>query len=309
VRCRVCGGEAVVRLEYANLRLCGKHFVEFFERRVLRTVERYGMLREGQRVAVAVSGGKDSVSLLHALWKLRERLGVELVGVTIDLGIRGYSEEYVGVAVENFERLGVPYRVVRLADYGFTIDDAAERLRRPVCSVCGTVKRYLLNRVARELGANVVATGHTLDDFLSVLLQAYIRGDLELLSKHKPYLPPADGLVARAKPLAETPESDTLTYARILGLRFTERKCPYAGKAVSADYKAALNLLEERHPGIKFQMLRSFLDRVQPRVAAGAGAELRKCEVCGEPSSSRVCQFCRFRAQLAGERLRLARAT
>jgi tRNA(Ile)-lysidine synthase TilS/MesJ len=133
VRCRVCGGEAVVRLEYANLRLCGKHFVEFFERRVLRTVERYGMLREGQRVAVAVSGGKDSVSLLHALWKLRERLGVELVGVTIDLGIRGYSEEYVGVALENFEQLGVPYRVVRLADYGFTIDDAAERLRRPVC--------------------------------------------------------------------------------------------------------------------------------------------------------------------------------
>jgi len=135
------------------------------------------MLREGQRVAVAVSGGKDSVSLLHALWRLRERLGVELVGVTIDLGIRGYSEEYVGVAVENFEKLGVPYRVVRLADYGFTIDSAT-RLRRPVCSVCGTVKRYLLNKVARELGAHVVATGHTLDDFLSVLLQAYIRGYL-----------------------------------------------------------------------------------------------------------------------------------
>lgn len=288
-----------MRLEYANLRLCGEHFVEFFERRVLRTVERYGMLREGERVAVAVSGGKDSVSLLHALWRLRERLGVELVGVTIDLGIRGYSEEYVGVAVENFERLGVPYRVVRLADYGFTVDDAT-RLRRPVCSVCGTVKRYLLNRTARELGAHVVATGHTLDDFLSVLLQAYVRGDLGLLSKHKPYLPPADGLVARAKPLSETPESDTLAYARILGLRFTERKCPYAGKAASLDYKAALDLLEERHPSTKFQMLRSFLDKIQPRVAAEAREGLGRCEVCGEPSSSRVCQFCRLRAQLAG---------
>uniref|UniRef100_A0A7C3SKV2 TIGR00269 family protein n=1 Tax=Thermofilum pendens TaxID=2269 RepID=A0A7C3SKV2_THEPE len=246
--------------------------------------------------------------MLHALWRLRERLGVELVGVTIDLGIRGYSEEYVGVAVENFEQLGVPYRVVRLADYGFTIDEAT-RLRRPVCSVCGTVKRYLLNKVARELGAHVVATGHTLDDFLSVLLQAYIRGDLELLSKHKPYLPPADGLVARAKPLSETPERDTLTYARILGLRFTGRKCPYSRRAVSADYKASLDLLEERHPGLKFQMLRSFLDRVQPRIAAEARGGLGRCEACGEPSSSRVCQFCRFRAQLAGAPLRPAEVT
>jgi len=171
------------------------------------------------------------------------------------------------------------------------------------------VKRYLLNRVARELGAHVVATGHTLDDFLSVLLQAYIRGDLGLLSKHKPYLPLADGLVARAKPLAETPESDTLAYARILGLRFTERKCPYSRKAVSADYKAALDLLEGRHPGLKFQMLRSFLDRIQPRIAAEAGSAVGRCEVCGEPSFSRVCQFCRLRAQLAGAPLRPAEAT
>ncbi len=74
-RCRVCGSPAYVRLEYANLQLCKDDFIRFFERRVKRTIERYGMFEKGSRVAVAVSGGKDSVALLHALWRLKDEWG------------------------------------------------------------------------------------------------------------------------------------------------------------------------------------------------------------------------------------------
>lgn len=87
-------------------------------------------------------GGKDSVALLHSLWKLRGKLGVELVAITIDLGIAGHSDRYVPLARRVCERLGVPCRVVDLRrEYGFSVDEL-RGLRRPVCSLCGAVKWY-----------------------------------------------------------------------------------------------------------------------------------------------------------------------
>jgi uncharacterized protein (TIGR00269 family) len=297
-KCRVCGAPAYARLEYANLQLCRDNFVRFFERRVERTVERYGMFERGSRVAVAVSGGKDSVALLHSLWKLRGKLGVELVAITIDLGIAGHSDRYVPLARRVCERLGVPCRVVDLrGEYGFSVDEL-RGLRRPVCSLCGAVKRYVLNREARELGAHVLATGHNLDDFLAALLQAYIRGDLRALAKLRPYLPPEGKLVARAKPLVETPERDTKLYVEALGLEHVTWKCPYSSGAPSFEYKRVLDLLEEEHPSIKFQMLRSFLERIQPLISVEEPS-LLSCSKCGEPSSSPVCQFCRIKSMIA----------
>jgi uncharacterized protein (TIGR00269 family) len=297
-KCRVCGAPAYARLEYANLQLCRDNFVRFFERRVERTVERYGMFERGSRVAVAVSGGKDSVALLHSLWKLRGKLGVELVAITIDLGIAGHSDRYVPLARRVCERLGVSCRVVDLrGEYGFSVDEL-RGLRRPVCSLCGAVKRYVLNREARELGAHVLATGHNLDDFLAALLQAYIRGDLRALAKLRPYLPPEGKLVARAKPLVETPERDTKLYVEALGLEHVTWKCPYSSGAPSFEYKRVLDLLEEEHPSIKFQMLRSFLERIQPLISVEEPS-LLSCSKCGEPSSSPVCQFCRIKSMIA----------
>jgi len=304
--CRVCRQRAAVRLKYANLALCKQHFIEYFERRIFRTIKKYNMMREGDRVAVAVSGGKDSVALLYALSSLREKLKVELMGITIDLGIKGYSERCVQIAVRHYEHLSIPYEVVDVREYGFTVDEL-KGLRRSPCSACGVIKRYLLNKVSREMGARVLATGHNLDDFLAVVLQAYIRGDLRLLSKLKPSLPPIDGLIAKVKPLVETHEKDALLYVLLRGLEYMEEECPYAVGATSIEYKALLNQLEDKHPGIKLQMLRAFLDRIQPLITYEE-PPLAICEKCGEPSSGSICQFCRLlelsRTKLAKNRCR-----
>lgn len=294
-RCRICGSPAYVRLEYANLQLCEVDFIRFFERRVKSTIERYGMFERGSKVAVAVSGGKDSVALLHALWKLKVELGIELVAITIDLGIAGYSDRCVPLSERICEKLGVACRVVDLrGEYGFAVDDL-KGLRRSVCSLCGTVKRYVLNKETREMGAHVLATGHNLDDFLATLLQAYIRGDLRALTKLKPYLPGRGKLVARAKPLIETPEKDAETYVQAIGLDYVSWKCPYAQDASSLEYKKVVNMLEEKYPSIKFQMIRSFLKRIQPLIRVEEPS-LVSCSKCGEPSSSPVCQFCQIKA-------------
>ena len=305
--CKVCGAPAYVRLEYANLQLCRSDFIRFFERRVERTIERYGMFERGSRVAVALSGGKDSVALLHSLWKLREKLGIELVAITIDLGIAGHSERYVPLAKRICEKLDVACKVVDLkGEYGFAVDEL-RGLRRPICSLCGVVKRYVLNREARKLGAHALATGHNLDDFLATLLQAYIRGDLRTLAKLKPYLPPEGKLVARAKPLVETPERDTALYVEALGLEHVNWKCPYSKGASSLEYKRVLDLLEEEHPSIKFQMMRSFLERVQPLIMVDKPS-LTLCSRCSEPSSSPVCQLCKIRDKVAKLKRRVPKA-
>lgn len=301
MRCKICGAEAVVRLRYANTALCREHFVEFFERRVGRTVRKFKMVEGGERIAVAVSGGKDSLAMLYALSSLAEEMGFEIVGITVDLGIeRGrYSERSVEAAVRNYERLGVPYEVVRLTDYGFTIDELARaRLRPRVCSLCGSVKRYLLNKVARGLGASKLATSHNLDDFLQVVLEHYLFGRAEELAKFYPAIPPAPGMVPRIKPLVETPERDSMAYVLLKGVEYYEGECPYARGATSLDLKRALNTLERDHPGVKFSMFNVYIKNIYPllsREYADKIGTVRACEICGEPTSARICLFCRIR--------------
>jgi len=301
MRCRICGAEAAVRLRYANTALCGEHFVRFFERRVERTVRKFGMIESGERVAVAVSGGKDSLAMLYALSGLAERMGFEIVGITIDLGIEGrrYSERCVEAAVENYERLGIPYKVVRLSEYGFTIDELARaRLRPRVCSLCGSVKRYLLNKIAREMGASRLATGHNLDDFLQVVLQHYLFGRIEELAKFYPAIPPAPGMVSRIKPLVETPERDSMAYVLLKGIEYHGGTCPHARGATSLDLKRALNALERDHPGVKFSMFNVYIKSIYPLLSREYMSKIEDvgaCEICGEPTSARICLFCRIR--------------
>lgn len=93
VKFRICSSEAAVRLEYANLRLCRDHFIAFFERRVGRTIRRYGMLPPGSKVAVALSKAK-MVALFSPRWRLKDRLEIEVTALTIVPGIVGYDEAY-----------------------------------------------------------------------------------------------------------------------------------------------------------------------------------------------------------------------
>mgnify|MGYP000167908763 CR=1 FL=1 len=308
-RCSKCGSPAAVELRYANLRLCPAHFSEFFVRRVARTIKRYRMLRRGDRVLVAVSGGKDSMVLLDVLSKLASDAEVSLVGAVIDLGIRGYSSDAVRCAVRGFEERGVEYVVVNLKrEYGFSLDDARRaerRLRRRVCSVCGVVKRYVLNDVALKLGASKVATGHNLDDVAQYVLTGVLSGDYEQLARIYPVsTSEVEGLVTRVKPLAETPEEDVLAYAELNSIDFLRSKCPYSAEASGLELKRLIAELDARHPGIKVSMVRNFFKRLQPILAErylSGGPRLRRCEACGMPTTSRLCSFCRIRRALSHE--------
>ncbi|RLG52482.1 MAG: hypothetical protein DRN96_02595 [Thermoproteota archaeon] len=295
--CRHCGSRAgEVRVGYARMWLCRDCFTRFFERKVRRTLEKYRMLKGVSRLAVAVSGGKDSAALLAALARLE--LGIELAPIHLNLGIPGYSSECERKARELAEHLGLRLQVFKLEEEGFTVGMLGEtRLRRRACAACSTVRRYWLNRLARELDAQAVATGHNLDDTVEVLFNAYFTGDLETIARLKPALPARGKLVARIKPLIALTEEEALEYAEILELPFTSVKCPLGKGSRSLRRKKLIETIAEEVPGYKHTFLSAHLRVFQPMAEEHAElGELGECRLCGEPSSQEVCGYCRVKS-------------
>ena len=293
--------EAVVHLRYARKRLCATCFSDFFVRRVRRTVERYRMFGPRDRVAVAVSGGKDSVALLHALRRAFPEQ--DLVAMYLNLGIAYYSDHLEQKVRDLARRLEVPLVVHSLPrDEGYRMDDfLATRYRNKMCSVCGAIKRQLFSKLAREQGATVVATGHNLDDTVGTMLSAFFAGDFESIQRLKPVLPPLiPGQARKVKPLIHTPEIEDLYYVLLNRLPVQECSCPHGLGSSVHRYKDLLDQMEQQNPNVKHQLLAVFLKKFVPLVEQQQSREaeipqVQPCVRCGEPTSSpdRVCSRCR----------------
>jgi len=303
-RCSVCGRPAVAEVRYARRYLCEEHFQEFVERKVEREVRRHRMIRGGDLVLVAVSGGKDSATLAGVLARLQDRLGFRVILAHIDLGIPVYSERSREASLSLARELGLDIRVVSVKELlGYTVPELALRARRPTCSVCGTIKRYLLNAMAIELGARVVATGHNADDIAAYALKAFLTQSLEDLRKQRPANEPVSGMAAgRIKPLYTVYEKESFLYAALRGLPFYHEECPHA-RLTSMDFrlKQLVNKLEESFPGIKLQLVRG-LARNWDKYPGEEWTPV-SCRYCGLISYSGECALCRLTRRVAGEPL------
>jgi uncharacterized protein (TIGR00269 family) len=306
--CDVCKRrEAFYFRPYSGMRLCRKCFAESIEDKTRATIAKYNMFSFDDRIAVAVSGGKDSVSLLHVLVMVERRYPkAELVAITVDEGIRGYRDEALKIAAENCKELGVEHRIVSFRKlFGRKFDQMVKRVRRgdianlTPCAYCGVLRRKALNLAAREVGADKLATGHTLDDETQTILLNIFHGDVLRIAKEKPLTDWVHSkLVRRIKPFCEVPERETALYAFVKGIRFQSAPCPYASEALRNDARAILNGLEEKHPGIMFSIFKS-IERIRPALEEMAKNEgLKECVECGEPTTERVCRTCQMRKQI-----------
>lgn len=290
-----------------RLALCGEHFVQWVPTQVARAVAKYRMFTADERVLVAVSGGKDSL----ALWDVLLGLGYQADGLYINLGIgEGYSAESQARA-EAFAagRPGAVLRVVDVAtEHGATIPELARSRRgRKVCSLCGLVKRHVMNRVAREGGYAAIATGHNLDDEVAVLLQNTLRWSVPYLSRQAPTLPAGPGLARKVKPLCRLRERETAAYALVRGIDYVYDECPHAEGATTLFYKGILNQLEVRSRGTKEMFYLNFLQaRAQYDLfqAEREALDMHPCPECGQATTAPgLCAFCRlWAAPDGGER-------
>jgi len=224
------------------------------------------------------------------------------VPIHLDLGIAGYSEASRRAVEELGGVLGLEPIIVSVGNVlGVGVPELARRAGRPVCAVCGVVKRYFLNAAAVGLGFDVVAVGHTADDVSAYILKAFLTQDWGGLAKTSPVNEAVDGLAARrVKPLFEVHEKEILAYVLSWGLPFVEKECPYAKLSTLVfDCRRALAVLERRRPGLRLSLIRGVVrDRnIFPR----SDEPVKSCNVCGLISSGETCSFCKLTARALGE--------
>jgi tRNA-5-methyluridine54 2-sulfurtransferase len=303
VKCGRCHAPAIIEVRRHNAGYCRDCFVRHCREQVRRAIDHFHMIEPGERVLVAVSGGKDSLGL----WQLLRELGYDADGLYLGLGIGEYSDAS-GRHVRDFaaERGWTLLEIDLAAEYGFDVQEGSRAAKRAPCSACGLSKRHVFNEAATRHGYDVLATGHNLDDEAAVLLGNVLRWQTELLGRQHPVLPAAPGFARKVKPLIRLGERELAAYCVLANIDYIVEECPMAGGNRHLGYKHTLNEIEERSPGTKAAFVFGFLERAHARFTVEideARDELRPCAVCGAPTPGDVCAFCRMRARAVGEPL------
>ncbi len=304
--CSRCNKKAVIELKYSGEFLCKSCFLELFEKRVRRTIRVNKLLKNTDKTAVALSGGKDSAVVLYILNELSKKAPKsELIAITIDQGIERLQKSGLNAAKSLCKKLGVEHYIYSFwEEFGTTLDEIVEGSKKlenpaPACSYCGVLRRKLLNEKARELGVTKIATGHNLDDEIQTAMMNFIRGDLDRIARMGPLVGVIEdkNFIPRIKPLRECPENEVELYARLRELKFQSVRCPYSEDAFRRTVREVVNTIEERHPGSKFQILKS-TDRLIKTLRKKRFGKIGKCKICGNPTSGEICKFCEIKGEL-----------
>jgi uncharacterized protein (TIGR00269 family) len=255
--CELCGEDAVFLDRVRGCHLCGDHFLQDVEGRVRHTLRGYRLIRPGERIAVALSGGKDSTVLLHLLRKiLPPSGGITLAAITVDEGISGYRDATLAVARDMAARLGVEHRIVSFGDLaGSTLDAMVAAGGEHPCSLCGVHRRKALRETATGMGVTAVATGHNLNDEAQTVVMNCLRGDLSGFTR-SPVGEPGEGGLRRIKPLFRIPEKEVALYGMIAGIFRELPECPYAGTALRSEVRRMVDRLEYLRPGTLGRIVR-----------------------------------------------------
>lgn len=292
--CSICPERAVIFQRYTGHYLCQEHFIQDFEGRVRRTVEENGMIARGERIAVAVSGGKDSTALLFCLHRILSGRDVELVAITVDEGIAGYRDDTIQAAKAIVEKLGVEQHIVSFQEeYGQSLDQMVVGKHFAPCTYCGVFRKHALNRAAKSLSADKIATGHNLDDESQTVMMNYLKGDWERLMRLRPRRV-QKGLVPRIKPLRSMPEKEIALYCMLSGIFFQSQECPYANLSLRAEVRDMMNILESQFPGTRQSTVRGFESLAGREQGRWAQMDLAACQQCGEPCVGEKCKACQL---------------
>jgi len=306
--CTLCNkNDAIYMRRYSGEKLCKKCFKNSVEDKVRTTISKYEMLEPNDKIAVAVSGGKDSLSLLHILADIEKKFPqTSICAITVDEGIRGYRDEALRFAMKSCQELGIKHEIISFKElYKVTLDELAgiikgeEEDELSPCSYCGVLRRRALNMAARQVGANKLVTAHNLDDETQTILLNIIHGDAIRIARVKPVLDSEHlKLIQRVKPFCEVPEKEIALYAYLKKIKFQSVPCPYAHTAMRNDIRKMLDTMEEKHAGTKFAVFRS-IERIRPALEASAEKEkLQDCELCGEPTPDKICKPCEMLQKL-----------
>jgi cytoplasmic tRNA 2-thiolation protein 1 len=293
MKCNRCDNAAAYSRKYSGENLCTNCFSNSILQKTARTISKYNMIENSDVIGVAVSGGKDSLSLLHVLKKMSESHNFKLKAITIDEGIPGYRDEALGI-VKNFcNNIGVEYKVFPYKDlFDITLQESLElreNEKTSSCSICGTLRRRAIDFGAKNLDVDVIATGHNLDDLLQTFVINVLSGDTNKIGWMDPDT--SSNKTRKIKPFCEIYENEIVFYAFVNDIPFQSEHCPHMNEGIRTEIREFLNSLENKHSGIKNNMYKSIM-KISSVVKDSNYKQRKICSKCGSECTGNVCSVC-----------------
>lgn len=293
MKCDRCVNEAVYSRKYSGENLCSSCYSNSILRKTAKTISKYNMIRNDELVCVAVSGGKDSLALLQILSKMSETHNFRIQPITIDEGIPDYRNEALKIVRKFCTKLNLEHQVYSYKElFGLTLDEALQRRegqKITSCSICGTLRRRAIDHAAKDIGADVIATAHNLDDMLQTFLINMLSGETDKIGWMDP--DSSNKVLHKIKPFCEIYESEIVFYAFLNDIPFQSEPCPHMNEGVRTEIREFLNSLENKHSGIKNNLYKTVL-KISKMVKVSNNKQKLICLNCGCECSGKICSVC-----------------
>ena len=295
MKCDRCENQIAYTRKYSGEKLCSLCFSNSILRKTAKTISKYNMIQNDELVAVAVSGGKDSLTLLKIMNEMASNHNFRIKAITIDEGIPGYRNEALEI-VENFcQNLNVELTTYSYKElFELTLDEALdlrENEKMSSCSICGTLRRRAMEYAAKDIGANVIATGHNLDDTLQTFVINMLSGDTNKVGWMDPDT--SGNSLRKIKPFCEIYESEIVFYAFTNNIPFQSEPCPHMNEGIRTEIREFLNSLENQHSGIKNNLYQSII-KVSQIVKNSNQKQKMICNKCGSECTGTTCSVCKI---------------
>ena len=293
MKCDRCENIVVYSRKYSGENLCSDCFSNSIIHKTAKTTAKYNMIKSGDVVGVAVSGGKDSLSLLQVLKKISLEHNFKIKAITVDEGIPGYRDEALKIVDEFCKKLDVEHKVYPYDSlFGTTLEQTLELRgndKISSCSICGILRRRAIDFGAADLGVDVIATGHNLDDMLQTFIINIISGDTKKIGWMEPDT--SENKIRKIKPFCEIYENEIVFYAFTNEIPFQSEECPHMNEGIRTEIRNFLNSLEKTHNGIKNNMYKSIL-KISSTLKDSNNSEWKICSKCGNECTSEICSVC-----------------
>jgi uncharacterized protein (TIGR00269 family) len=275
-----------------------RKFMDDAEKRIADTIKKFKLFSKDDKVGVAVSGGKDSTVCLYVL----KKLGYNIIGITVDAVIGNYTKQNLENLRKTCKKYGIKLEEISFKDeFGHSLCYLKSILQSKgnkiqSCALCGVLRKYLLNKYARKLKFDCIATGHNLDDEAQSFVMNIFRNDINAIKRQGPVsgVGKSEKFVRRVKPLFFVREDEAKKYSKLMGFPVNYERCPCSVDAFRKNFRDGLTEVEQTYPKIKEKIVGYLIKNISKGKNMEKNIEMNSCSKCGEPCKESVCRACQI---------------